>query len=250
MGLAAGKSGIAVEEPGFSQPLPPSSFQRFLRAQPIPGLVIEDHPSAFTNRWLMAFWKDTSEVSASFWIYVLCSVFRFYESMYDNAEYLNVSYPPNMTQEEQLDFLTDTAKVLMLITFTHLCWLKQLVHKTPFILSLKYIFLVLPWFLVLTVTVTSWKIVSIFVSVSFSLWQRWPPWWLGLCTCRLEEQSPSWTTLMLTLKQYDFPSYFVNLKCLTLQDAAFLFDNWSVNQHGFYCKCIFVFVYIVHVNIL
>lgn len=41
----------------------------------------------------------------------LCSLFRFYESMYDNAEYLKVSYPSNMTQEEQLDFLTDTAKV-------------------------------------------------------------------------------------------------------------------------------------------
>ena len=40
--------------------------------------------------------------------------------MYDNAEYLNISYPSNMTQEEQLDFLTDTAKVLMLIIYTHL----------------------------------------------------------------------------------------------------------------------------------
>lgn len=44
------------------------------------------------------------------WIF-LSSVFRFYESMYDNAEYLKVSYPSNMTQEEQFDFLTDTAKV-------------------------------------------------------------------------------------------------------------------------------------------
>ncbi|CAF92655.1 unnamed protein product, partial [Tetraodon nigroviridis] len=84
--LAAGKSGIAVEEPSFSQPLPPSSFQRFLRARAIPGLVIEDHRSEFTN--------------------------RFYESMYDNAEYFNISYPSNMTQEEQFDFLTDTAKSL------------------------------------------------------------------------------------------------------------------------------------------
>ncbi|XP_056913660.1 nicastrin [Takifugu flavidus] len=84
--LAANQSAIPVEEPGFSQPLPPSSFQRFLRAHPIPGVVIEDHRSAFTN--------------------------RFYESMYDNAEYLKVSYPSNMTQEEQLDFLTDTAKSL------------------------------------------------------------------------------------------------------------------------------------------
>lgn len=38
--------------------------------------------------------------------------------MYDNAEYLNISYPSNLTQEEQLDFLTDTAKVSALLTFT------------------------------------------------------------------------------------------------------------------------------------
>lgn len=43
-------------------------------------------------------------------------MFRFYESMYDNAEYLNVSYPPNLTPEEQLEFVTDTAKVLLLLT--------------------------------------------------------------------------------------------------------------------------------------
>lgn len=50
---AARISGVPVEEPTFSQPLPPSSFQRFLRAQPIPGVVIEDHQSAFTNRLLV-----------------------------------------------------------------------------------------------------------------------------------------------------------------------------------------------------
>ncbi|XP_059200142.1 nicastrin [Centropristis striata] len=77
---------VSVDEPGVSQPLPPSSFQRFLRARPIPGVIIEDHKSAFTN--------------------------KFYESMYDNAEYLNMSYPPNLTPEEQLEFLTETAKAL------------------------------------------------------------------------------------------------------------------------------------------
>nr|XP_033507091.1 nicastrin [Epinephelus lanceolatus] len=84
--LAATGLNVSLNEPGFSQPLPPSSFQRFLRARPIPGIVIEDHQSAFTN--------------------------RFYESMYDNAEYLNVSYPSNLSPEEQLEFLTDTAKAL------------------------------------------------------------------------------------------------------------------------------------------
>uniref|UniRef100_A0A8D3EBD3 Nicastrin n=1 Tax=Scophthalmus maximus TaxID=52904 RepID=A0A8D3EBD3_SCOMX len=77
---------VTPEVPTASQPLPPSSFQRFLRARPIPGVVLEDHQSAFTS--------------------------RFYESMYDNAEYLNVSYPPNLTPEEQLRFVTESAKAL------------------------------------------------------------------------------------------------------------------------------------------
>ncbi|XP_040910526.1 nicastrin [Toxotes jaculatrix] len=84
--LAATGLNVSAEVPNFSQPLPPSSFQRFLRARPIPGVVLEDHQSAFTN--------------------------RFYESMFDNAEYLNMSYPPNMTPEEQLQFVTDTAKAV------------------------------------------------------------------------------------------------------------------------------------------
>lgn len=31
--------------------------------------------------------------------------------MYDNAEYLNISNPTNLSREEQLDVVTDTAKV-------------------------------------------------------------------------------------------------------------------------------------------
>lgn len=31
--------------------------------------------------------------------------------MYDNPEYLNMSYPPNMTAEEQVEYITDAAKV-------------------------------------------------------------------------------------------------------------------------------------------
>lgn len=41
---------------------------------------------------------------------------RYYESMYDNAEYLNISYPTNLTTEEQLEFVTDTAKVFVPLT--------------------------------------------------------------------------------------------------------------------------------------
>ncbi|XP_041849097.1 nicastrin [Melanotaenia boesemani] len=77
---------VSLDEPSVTQPLPPSSFQRFLRARPIPGVVIENHQSSFTN--------------------------RYYESMFDNAEYLNVSYPPDLTPEEQLEFVTDSAKAL------------------------------------------------------------------------------------------------------------------------------------------
>ncbi|XP_006792416.1 nicastrin [Neolamprologus brichardi] len=77
---------FSLQEPSFSQPLPPSSLQRFLRARPIPGVVIQNHNSAFTN--------------------------KYYESMYDNAEYLNMSYPPNLTPEEQLEYITDAAKAL------------------------------------------------------------------------------------------------------------------------------------------
>lgn len=35
--------------------------------------------------------------------------------MYDNAEHLNMSYPSNLTSEEQLDFVTDTASVRLFL---------------------------------------------------------------------------------------------------------------------------------------
>lgn len=129
---AASGLNISVDKPTFSQPLPPSSFQRFLRVRPIPGVVIGDHQSAFTNRWFGVSLKHTiithcyisfKELSCFVNSFV-CSACRFYESMYDNAEYLNVSYPPNLSPEEQLEFVTDTAKVLRLITNIHNIHLK------------------------------------------------------------------------------------------------------------------------------
>ncbi|KAG9278718.1 nicastrin [Astyanax mexicanus] len=77
---------LSVEEPGSSQALPPSSFQRFLRARPIPGLVLADHQSAFIN--------------------------RYYESLYDTPAYLNLTYPPDLSPEEQLEYETEAAKSL------------------------------------------------------------------------------------------------------------------------------------------
>ncbi|XP_027875922.1 nicastrin isoform X1 [Xiphophorus couchianus] len=83
---AAAGLNVSVKEPGVTQPLPPSSFQRFLRARPFPGVVIEDYNSSFSN--------------------------KYFQSMFDNADSLNVSYPPNLTPEEQLNHVTDTAKSL------------------------------------------------------------------------------------------------------------------------------------------
>ncbi|XP_034040001.1 nicastrin [Thalassophryne amazonica] len=83
---ASGGLNVSVAESPFSQPLPPSSFQRFLRARPIPGVVITDHQKSFNN--------------------------KFYQSMYDNSEYLNLTYPANLSAEEQLVYVTDLAKAL------------------------------------------------------------------------------------------------------------------------------------------
>jgi hypothetical protein len=44
---------LSIKDPSQStpQPLPPASFQRFLKGnRSIPGLVITDHKAAFTNK--------------------------------------------------------------------------------------------------------------------------------------------------------------------------------------------------------
>lgn len=77
---------LKLAEPDVTQALPPSSFQRFLRARQIPGLVLTDHQSAFTN--------------------------RYYESLYDTAVNLNLTYPDGLSPDEQMRYETDTAKSL------------------------------------------------------------------------------------------------------------------------------------------
>lgn len=77
---------VVLRRPAQSQPLPPSSLQRFLRARNISGVVLADHATVFHN--------------------------RYYESMYDTAENINVSYPEWQSPEEDLSFVTDTAKAL------------------------------------------------------------------------------------------------------------------------------------------
>ncbi|KAM7028902.1 LOW QUALITY PROTEIN: nicastrin [Acridotheres tristis] len=83
---ASSSSGISLREPEHSQPLPPSSFQRFLRSRNIPGVVLSDHQLEFQN--------------------------RYYQSIYDTAENIGMSYPEGLSPEERLEFVTDTAKAL------------------------------------------------------------------------------------------------------------------------------------------
>lgn len=54
-------------------------------------------------------------------------IHRYYESVYDNADYLNVSYPPNLTPEEQLEYVTDVARVrkVPMATAQHLPLLQE-----------------------------------------------------------------------------------------------------------------------------
>ncbi|XP_057244910.1 nicastrin-like [Malurus melanocephalus] len=79
-------SGISLREPGVSQPLPPSSFQRFLRSRPIPGVVLSDHQTQFHN--------------------------RYFQSRFDTAETIGLRYPEGLSPEQRLEFVSDTAKAL------------------------------------------------------------------------------------------------------------------------------------------
>ncbi|XP_050840787.1 nicastrin [Serinus canaria] len=79
-------SGVSLEDPGVSQPLPPSSFQRFLRSRSIPGVVLSDHRAAFRN--------------------------RYFQSIYDTAESIGIRYPEGLSPEQQLHFVTGTAQAL------------------------------------------------------------------------------------------------------------------------------------------
>uniref|UniRef100_H3AMW0 Nicastrin n=1 Tax=Latimeria chalumnae TaxID=7897 RepID=H3AMW0_LATCH len=83
---------ITVAEPPNSQALPPSSFQRFLRARNIPGVVLTDHKSSFSN--------------------------RYYQSVYDTAENLLLKYPRELSPEEALNHVTDVAESLTEVATT------------------------------------------------------------------------------------------------------------------------------------
>ena len=83
----AGVPEVVLRRLAQSQALPPSSLQRFLRARNISGVVLADHSGSFHN--------------------------RYYQSIYDTAENINVTYPEWQSPEEDLNFVTDTAKVAL-----------------------------------------------------------------------------------------------------------------------------------------
>ncbi|NXM22788.1 NICA protein, partial [Ploceus nigricollis] len=83
---AAAGSGLSLREPDVSQPLPPSAFQRFLRARSIPGVVLSDHRAAFHN--------------------------KYFQSIYDTAESIGLRYPEGLSPEQRPDFVTGTAQAL------------------------------------------------------------------------------------------------------------------------------------------
>ncbi|XP_003466619.2 nicastrin isoform X1 [Cavia porcellus] len=78
--------GVILRRVNSSHALPPSSLQRFLRARNISGVVLADHNDSFHN--------------------------LYYQSIYDTAENINVSYPEWLSPEENLNFVTDTAEAL------------------------------------------------------------------------------------------------------------------------------------------
>ncbi|XP_007171824.1 nicastrin isoform X2 [Balaenoptera acutorostrata] len=82
----AGVPTVVLRRLSRSQPLPPSSLQRFLRARNISGVVLADHSAVFHN--------------------------HYYQSIYDTAENINVTYPEGQSPEEDLNFVTDAAKAL------------------------------------------------------------------------------------------------------------------------------------------
>ncbi|XP_069583490.1 nicastrin isoform X1 [Ranitomeya imitator] len=77
---------VTLQETDQSQPLPPASFQRFLRVRDIPGVVLTDHRSAYRN--------------------------KYYNSMYDTAASINMNYPSGLSKEEALNYITEAAQSL------------------------------------------------------------------------------------------------------------------------------------------
>ncbi|XP_030043328.1 nicastrin isoform X2 [Microcaecilia unicolor] len=83
---ASQNSNVTLNEISPAQDLPPSSLQRFLRAQDIAGVVLTDHQTAFQN--------------------------RYFHSIYDTVESIVSNYPEGISPEEAQNLLKDTAQSL------------------------------------------------------------------------------------------------------------------------------------------
>ncbi|KAG8560195.1 hypothetical protein GDO81_014836 [Engystomops pustulosus] len=77
---------VTLQEVDQSQALPPASFQRFLRARNIPGIVLTDHNATYRN--------------------------KYYNSMYDTSASINMNYPSGLSKEEALNYVTEAAQSL------------------------------------------------------------------------------------------------------------------------------------------
>uniref|UniRef100_A0A8C5R2T5 Nicastrin n=1 Tax=Leptobrachium leishanense TaxID=445787 RepID=A0A8C5R2T5_9ANUR len=77
---------VTVQEVNQSQPLPPASFQRFLRARNIPGVVLTDHSGSYSN--------------------------KYFHSMYDTADSIHMDYPEGLSDDQVLEYVTEAAKSL------------------------------------------------------------------------------------------------------------------------------------------
>ncbi|KAM4014063.1 nicastrin isoform 2-T2 [Anomaloglossus baeobatrachus] len=77
---------VTLQENDQSQPLPPASFQRFLRVRHIPGVVLTDHRRAYSN--------------------------KYYNSMYDTPESIHMNYPSGLSKDEALNYVTEAAQSL------------------------------------------------------------------------------------------------------------------------------------------
>lgn len=83
---AGAAAGVDISEAPEYQPLPPASFQSFLKKYAIPGFVIADHKKQFQN--------------------------KYYNSRYDTHDTISMVYPDGLPQNETYDYVTDGAKHL------------------------------------------------------------------------------------------------------------------------------------------
>lgn len=84
--------------------------------------------------------------------------------MYDDAENMNVTYPPNLSPDEQLVYETEAAKVCNCRGCVYCDW----------------------------ISVGAIRLIWALRSVCFSLWLKWPRWSLAHFTCRREEKTKAW----------------------------------------------------------